>query len=274
MTTEVPFRLVGGANPLILTPVRINGTGPHEFVLDTGASTCLLSPELARALEVPVTGSRTGRGAGGPVELAIGTVGTIEVGGVRRHDVQVGITPDLAGIGRAIGARVDGNLGYNLLGDFRLTIDYRAFRLRLESAPAASDTTGGATFDLPPDKPLILLPAHVNGQGPFQFALDTGASAMVVSPQTAARAGLRTDAGRVGGTAGGGGVQYVPTTAGSITVASRTVHDVATIVVDFLESLGGIVGRRLDGIVGFTFLREFRVCIDYPNRTLRLDRNP
>jgi len=38
-STKVKFRLAGGVQPLILLPVEVNGEGPFEFILDTGAPT-------------------------------------------------------------------------------------------------------------------------------------------------------------------------------------------------------------------------------------------
>lgn len=33
MQTEIPFRLAGGAQPLLLLPVQVEGAGPFELVL-------------------------------------------------------------------------------------------------------------------------------------------------------------------------------------------------------------------------------------------------
>ena len=43
-SAKVKFRLAGGAQPLILLPVQVNGDGPFKFILDTGAGTSLLRP--------------------------------------------------------------------------------------------------------------------------------------------------------------------------------------------------------------------------------------
>jgi hypothetical protein len=34
--------------------------------------------------------------------------------------------------------------------------------------------------------------------------------------------------------------------------------------------LSKIIGTRLDGIIGYNFLRHFKVVIDYPNETFAL----
>jgi len=42
------------------------------------------------------------------------------------------------------------------------------------------------------------------------------------------------------------------------------------IVGDFLEMLTTIIGVQLDGIIGYNFLKLYKVVFDYPNETLAL----
>lgn len=42
------------------------------------------------------------------------------------------------------------------------------------------------------------------------------------------------------------------------------------IVADFFAMLSETVGPKLDGIVGYNFLRHYKVALDYPNETLSL----
>jgi len=103
MAVRVPFRLAGGAQPLILVPARANGVGPFPFILDTGAGVCLLSPELARWADVAVAARETALGAAGPLGVGLGTAGRLSVGEVEVPDVPVAITEELDRIGEAVG---------------------------------------------------------------------------------------------------------------------------------------------------------------------------
>jgi len=49
------------------------------------------------------------------------------------------------------------------------------------------------------------------------------------------------------------------------------IDDLVVVVADFFSMLSQAVGVRLDGIVGYNFLRNFRVVIDYPGEKLRLE---
>src|SRR6266567_847996 len=167
------FRLAGGAQPLILLPVHVNDRGPFDFILDTGAGTSLLSSELAKQLEVKVIGSKEGQSAGGKVSVSLAKVDSISVGETKLHDVDVGIV-DLAQIGKTIGAKIDGDLGYNFLKHFRVTIDYRDCEIHFDDPKRVESFGRVAKTEVPirlasPAKPLILVDVHANGRGPFNL---------------------------------------------------------------------------------------------------------
>src|ERR1700758_3997132 len=98
-SAKVKFRLAGGAQPLILLPVHVNGRGPFDFILDTGAGTSLLSTELANQLEVKILGSKEGQSTGGKVSVSLGKVNSLAVGETKLDGVDVGVV-DLGQIGK------------------------------------------------------------------------------------------------------------------------------------------------------------------------------
>lgn len=275
MLAEVGFRLAGTENPLILIPTHVNDRGPYEFILDTGAGMSLLSPRVAGELKIAVTGAREGRGAGGRVQVSMARVASLAVGGARSGSMPIGITADVDRIGAAVGHRIDGDIGYDFLKAYRLTLDYRRRVVRLaqgsyEVAGAGSAAHSEVRFQLAGAvKPLVLVPAFVNGRGPHTFVLDTGASATVLSPGLAAALGIETTAAEPM-TGAGGMLQATTGRIGSLTVGSAALQDVAVMVADFLAELGRVIGTPLDGVLGYNFLRQFRVTLDYPASTLWL----
>src|SRR4051812_48397489 len=128
---KTKFRLAGGAQPLILLPVHVNGRGPYDFIFDTGAGTSLLSSQLAKEIGVQILGSKDGQGAGGKVSVSLAKVDSFSVGDKKIADVDVGIV-DLSHIGKTIGANIEGDLGYNFLKHFRVTIDYEKCEIGFE----------------------------------------------------------------------------------------------------------------------------------------------
>src|ERR1700757_2388212 len=130
-SAKAKFRLAGGGQPLILLPVHVNDRGPFDFILDTGAGTSLLSSELAKQLQVKIIGTKEGQSAGGKVSVSLAKIESLALGAAKLDDVDVGIV-DLSHISKAIGTRIDGDIGYNFLKNFRITIDYHSCEIRLD----------------------------------------------------------------------------------------------------------------------------------------------
>jgi predicted aspartyl protease len=276
MVTEVSFRLVGGGDPLILVPTYVNGQGPYEFILDTGAVISLLTPELARSLGIQATESKEARGAGGAVKVSLARVESLAVGRAKIDDMRIGITGELQRIGAAVRAKIDGDIGYDFLKSFAVTVDYQRSVLRLTQGEQDQGGTGDAARSevrfkpASPAKPLVLVAVSVNGQGPYQFALDTGASATVLSAELAQSLGLKTvEAPAI--TGGGGRVKTSIGTVESLAVGSTMRRNLSVVVADFLTMLSQVTGAKIDGIVGYNFLKNFSVTIDYPQEVLRLE---
>jgi predicted aspartyl protease len=270
---KAKFRLAGGAQPLILLPANVNDHGPFEFILDTGAGTSLLSSELAKQLKVKIVGAKEGHSAGGKVSISLAKIDSLAVGEVKLEDVDVGIV-DLSDIGRTIGAKIDGDIGCNFLKHFRLTIDYRECDIRFDDSKRVENFRPFAKTEVPirlanPAKPLILVDVHANGRGPFQFAIDTGASTTTITPELAKS--LNIDSSPIGSLTTGG--THVDATAGvlqSFMVGGSKINNMPVVVADFFAMLSSVVGTKLDGIVGYNFLRNYEVVIDYPNEILSL----
>ena len=273
-STKVKFRLAGGVQPLILLPVEVNGEGPFEFILDTGAGTSLLSSELGKKLDVKILGAKEGQSAGGAVSVSLAKLNSLSVASVKLDDVDVGVV-DLSQIGKTVGAKIDGDLGYNFLKHFRITLDYRRNEIRFddpkrfETAGRSRAVTEVAMRLASPAKPLILVDVHANGRGPFQFAIDTGTSTTAITPELAKQLGVaNSPIGPV--TTGGAQVNVTAGFLPSFQVGGARIDNLTVVVADFFAMLSNAIGTNLDGIVGYNFLRNYKVVLDYPNETLSL----
>jgi predicted aspartyl protease len=130
--TGVAFRMAGPGGAALMVPVHINGTGPYDFVLDTGATMTCLDRSLVSRLQLPeATGQRgVGMGIGdGPGALELVRIDSLRVGDATAMEL-TGCALDLDQF-RAVGLEVDGLLGLNYLQEFRVTLDFRAGRLTL-----------------------------------------------------------------------------------------------------------------------------------------------
>jgi predicted aspartyl protease len=144
-----------------------------------------------------------------------------------------------------------------------------------DGAPARVDVpadslAGEVSFDLAgPGGAALIVPVHVNGEGPFDFVLDTGATFTCVSPHLSDSLGLETQTGQVGYGAGiGGSGQIQLVRADSVRLGAAQAHDMTVCVVqlDQLEA----TGISIDGLLGLNFLKEFRMSLDFERQVVRL----
>jgi len=271
--SKLKFRLAGGAQPLILLPIHVNDRGPFDFILDTGAGTSLVSIDLASELNLKTIGSKHGQTAGGKVAVSLAKVDSIRAGEIKLENVDVGIVY-LSQIGGSVGAKIDGDLGYNFLKHFRVTIDYRDLVLRLDDPKRIESFVRGAQTEVPvrlanPAKPLLLVDVHANGRGPFQFAIDTGTSTTAIAPELVQQLDIRTSPAGIG-TTGGGAIDFSAGSLESFHLGGAKIDNLQIVIADFFPMLSAAVGAKLDGIVGYNFLRHYKVVIDYPNETFTL----
>jgi aspartyl protease family protein len=111
----IPLERAGGG---WLAEVMVNGTRTARFLVDTGASVCVIAPSLARELGIGTSSeARTieletlsGRTSGSLV-----TIPSLRVGGLEGQDVPAVI--------HDTGPRMDGILGNTFLARFTVTLD-------------------------------------------------------------------------------------------------------------------------------------------------------
>lgn len=146
----------------ITVPVRINGQGPFDFVVDTGANRTVLSTELAAALRLPSAGAASIHGIVGVEPAQTVMVDLLEVDAVRSRRLRA---PTLAR--SRLGA--DGLLGVDVLRDRLVTLDFRRRELRIN--PSGRETL--SSFDLRraalARPPLPLGPAKVAVPARYRF---------------------------------------------------------------------------------------------------------
>lgn len=134
---EIAFELVGPNEAALVVPVVINGQGPFDFVLDTGATLTWVERDVAAQLELPAARGAVGFGAGvgGQARVDLVRIDSLRIGEARVFDV-VGRVLDLSGL-RAVGANIDGLLGLNVLREYHVSLDFQRNTLRLDAPSAA-----------------------------------------------------------------------------------------------------------------------------------------
>jgi len=124
-------------------------------------------------------------------------------------------------------------------------------------------------------KPIIILRAKVNGSEPLDFALDTGASTTVLSTQTAEKLGINVESlpkEKECCGCSGDKMQARLASVKSIRVGDAEARDVEVAIMD-LTNISKAVGTELAGIIGYTFMKDYRVVVDYPNEMIRFEKS-
>jgi len=138
---------------------------------------------------------------------------------------------------------------------------------RKTAAPAVRFTSGNSALKIPLeiDNNLLLLRVSVNDSKPMRFIFDTGASDSVISSQRATELGLKTE-GEVSGKATGGPIRVAMIKGVSLSVLGASVSN---------QSIGSmpfpaVPGFEFDGVIGYDFINQFVVEIDYLNKFMNL----
>ncbi|UCH30934.1 MAG: clan AA aspartic protease [Candidatus Bathyarchaeota archaeon] len=108
--------------------------------------------------------------------------------------------------------------------------------------------------------------------GPFNFIFDTGASMTVIEKKTAVKLGLCGKASTTREAHGAGGtLSSSMTTVKSMKVGDVEARDLQVGILDLsnLTKCGCI--EEFAGIIGYNFVKDYRVIIDYPKQEIHFE---
>jgi len=278
----------GSGHPHV--PVYVNGKGPYTFTLDTGATATTISPKLAEELGIEpykVENALAAGVGGGKIDVKFAKLDSFQLGSERVEDEEVLVID----FDSTLGCFTPGVVGHSFLKHFTLHVDYRTKNMMLEKRNGKESQDDGiqwTDFEYAEDTHLVTVPSYINGLGPFNLVVDTGSGGTVISPQVAEHLGfseenkignlqiksLTSDSeddvsdGCVGGCQGIGG--FAPgyaVQAAEFRAGSQTQENPILAVIDLkVVSPRGLAIK--DGIIGYPFLKDVELIIDYPNKKI------
>jgi predicted aspartyl protease len=174
----------------MLAPVSINGKGPFNFLLDTGANVSCVSPRLVEQLALTA----------GPPAIVHTVVGARERPSVVIDDLQVGsrnrrrvTAPALP----LVGPEIDGVLGVDWLKGQRLVLDFKTNKLEITQSQRDQSEPGHVAV-VPARRrkgQLTIVDADLSGKR-ISAIIDSGAQATLCNSPL--RELVRDDAARKG----------------------------------------------------------------------------
>jgi predicted aspartyl protease len=250
-------------------PVTVNGEGPFRFTLDTGATATTLWPVLVEKLGIRTRVDPEGKYTAMGIDYLLANLDEFNIGPVRMDNEEVIVFDFGARFGHGA-SKITGNIGHSTLKDYVLSINYQTKTLRLEkSAERVEDQSSWIPFDYVDDTHLIGVQVSINDQGPFELVLDTGSPVVALSPSLAEELGLDlSEPGpMVKGLGGMTQAHFVPIE--QISVGQAIQENANALVLDL--SAVSPRGKSLgNGILGLSFLNNYEVVIDYPQKRLAL----
>ena len=260
----IPFRL---ERDKVIVRGRVNGD-EIDLVVDTGAEQMVLSQQTAQRVGVrPITNTLSaGVGRVGMRGLELGRADSLEIGTLVVENVPALIkNPPLTGLPAT---RSENSFSPLALG-MSAIVDYQNHRLviarELPSEPAAH-------IELPMRfHRLALVRGVINDSIHKSFIVDTGGEVISISLSTANVLGMvpvRHIPLRVFGTSGWDDDAFL--LPGVNLGFDRIRFDNLAVVVLNLHRPSALLGFHIGGIIGHTFLGDYRVAMDLNDSVLRL----
>jgi len=264
----------------VYLPVRVNGSEPGWFFLDTGAERSFVSTAWAEHINLVVGGGIRAGGVGaGSTTMGVSGDVVVSLPGAEVPLKGLGVW-DLSSFLPLIGRQWDGDLGYDVISRLIVRVDYERRELTL-SDPATfvpSDRAVALPLTFLGNLPLVRAAIVLPGQAPIEadFVIDSGASGSVHLASPFANHHHVVDALRHTTTSTTRGVGGDTTgVAGRIATFQLGPYALAEPVVAFSTSLkeGLLASPAIGGMIGGEILERFTVTLDYPHRRILLEPN-
>lgn len=167
-------------NHLVIVPALVNGTGPFDFIFDTGASSTVIDKELVKQLRLIALENTSVNTISGSKIVARYRLDSLGVGPKSVENIAV-LSTEMREI-RSINSRIRGVLGQNFLSGFNYILNYRERRIDFEESDEFEKQLLGTRLAVERDRGRVLVMAKrsSSAKGCARLVIDSGASSIVV----------------------------------------------------------------------------------------------
>lgn len=121
---------------------------------------------------------------------------------------------------------------------------------------------------------VVLVPARVDGRGPYLAMIDTGTAPSAIDPALAKELGVKLgESGAIDG-AGTQSVMASETTVPEVVIGSAAARNVEALATDSVTTIARALDRPVRLILGKSFLDRRITRIDFPRRVIEFPRAP
>jgi hypothetical protein len=257
-TVDVPMHL-GSGRPVV--QLRVNGRGPFDFILDTGAGTTVIDSALAASLGLGVVGQDSLGDPRNPNAFAVQMMraDSLQLGGL----TFAGVPMVSFNLRRMLGSRYGGVLGLPAFADLLVSLDYPRGRVRVTRGELSPNDPAVVEYDSPDG--VISVPVHV-GNVTLTAHLDSGNPGGLMLPRAASwEFKFKEEPVAVGhaGTVSSTATIWRGRLAGDVRIGPLVYTDMEVELSDLLDRWANI---------GFDQLCELTLTVDQRHHRLRMER--
>lgn len=276
LITSTPFELFGDH---IFVTVSVDDSDPVSFIFDTGDGLTVINAKVASKLGLKTDHKASRTSAQGSISGALIAHNQIEINDVMIEDVELYST-DLSHLERSIGRSIDGIIGYDLLENYVVSIDYNDMTFKLYDPASFVYTGGGEGFKFKLDSYIPHISGTVqlnNGENiEGEFFINTGAgSTLDFNTPFAAKNDIISKTGKhYSYPVAGIGNQETMHYEGRVKKFDFGNINFENLPIGISQAKHGIQhNRKVAGIIGNKVLRRFNMTLDYKNSMLYLEPN-
>ena len=280
LPVTIPFEV---ANRHVVVQVKVNGSRPLSFLLDTGANAAIIRLETARELGLTLHGEASAGGAGpGSVAGQMVKGASWSLVGFDRFSQPVTLALPLTLLPTGLGRPIDGIIGGEFIKQFVLELDYQARSIRLHDRKRFRYDGPGETVPIeltPSAAPVVTATLTPLGGAPIRhrFMLDIGSGLALaihtpfVAEHNLLGGGIPTI--RASGMAGAGGVSVGRLgRVAAFEIGSFKLENVIALFSQ--DKIGAFANPSLAGNIGAQIASRFRLILDYSRKRIMLEPAP
>ncbi len=273
---SIPFELFGDH---IFIKVKVDGSEPLDFIFDTGDGLTVIDTDIAENLNLDRNHEVKRTSASGSVTGALILHNVLEIGDEELEDIEV-YSLSLNHLERLIGRNVDGIIGFDLLDQHIVQIDYDRMEFEIYDPETFKYEGDGIEFDLDLTNFIPHIPCKVklnNGEElKGEYFVNTGAGTTVDfnTPFVNKHGIIEKTGEHYSYLTGGLGREETVHYEGR--VVEFKIKDVTfkNMPVGISQAKHGIQhSKKVFGIIGNNVLRRFNIILDYKNMKMYWEKN-